>query len=234
MSKIILSIIIPVYNNCNFTKGCIEDLIKLHDDHEIIIVNNASTDNTLEMLYNFSNRVKVITNAENLGFAKACNIGYAASAGNNVLFLNNDIRVKSNHNNWTEEILKYCSDHLVSPNGGLIDNLCNFITETDKVVEGNFYLSGWCLGSSKINFDKLIINSYVGPFSEEFGIAYYEDTDLSFRAAELNIQFKVVDVPVKHFGKMTSKKIGLSSLYLPAQKIFKNKWLNKLQNKESK
>lgn len=231
MSKIILSIVIPVYNNCNFTKGCLEDLVNLPDDHEIIIVNNASTDNTLEMLSNFSNRVSVINNTENLGFAKACNLGYAAAKGENVLFLNNDIRVKSNHNNWTQIMLEHCANYLVSPNGGLIDNLCNFITETTKIVDGNFYLSGWCLASSKANFDKLLINSYVGPFSEEFGIAYFEDTDLSFRATELKMQFKVVDVPVKHFGKMTSKKVGLSSLYVPAQKIFKDKWLPKLQNK---
>ena len=49
MSKI-LSIVIPVFNKFNFTKACLSDLSKLSSDHEIIIVDNGSTDETQAQL----------------------------------------------------------------------------------------------------------------------------------------------------------------------------------------
>lgn len=242
MSKTILSIVIPVYNNCNFTKGCLEDLIKLPDDHEIIVVNNASTDNTLEMLSNFSNRVKVITNAENLGFAKACNIGYAASAGNNVLFLNNDIRVKSNHNNWTEKYIKNAAlGNLISATGGLLDSNFNFIKEfsyyDNKAMQSPFfYLSGWCLVASKITFNKLIINNnndrnkLVPEIWCEKFFAFFEDGDISWRAKKLGIPLLLDPTcDIVHFGHMTAKKMNISKIYLNSQKIAKEIWQDELQ-----
>ena len=65
------SIIIPVYNQSHFTKQCLTDLSYLDSTNEIIVVNNASTDNTIEVLNKFP--VRVINNEKNLGFAKACN-----------------------------------------------------------------------------------------------------------------------------------------------------------------
>ncbi len=165
---------------------------------------------------------------KNTGFACACNSGYDCSNAEYVLFLNNDIKVKSNHENWTDNLLESVGDGLISPNGGIVDKNGNFITETDEVVNGNFYLSGWCLLGKKSIFDKLKINNYVGPFSEEFGIAYFEDTDMGLRAAQLQIPMMVQAVPVHHFGKQTSAKVGLSQLYMHAKPIFTAKWKGKL------
>ena len=96
-----LSIVIPVFNNWNFTKSALRDLSKLPDDHEIIVVDNGSSDDTCKL----DNPVDLelhkifvyIRNEENLGFAKACNIGFAKSSGEHVCFLNNDIRVKDKY-----------------------------------------------------------------------------------------------------------------------------------------
>jgi GT2 family glycosyltransferase len=223
------SIIIPVYNNFSFTKACINDLMKLKSNVEIIIVDNNSTDDTQNLHEHFKD-IKIIKNKENLGFAKACNIGYKESTGDFVIFLNNDIRVKSNYEHWIDVLLQ--QDCLTSPNGGLLDANCGFIKETKEYKSGYFYLSGWCLAGDKKTFDKLIINNYKGPFSEEFGIAYFEDTDLSFRARLKNIKLKIADVPVHHFGKMTSSKVGLSSLYTTAKQIFIKKWHGKMPMSE--
>ncbi len=231
MTNYNLSIIIPVFNNANFTKTALTDLIRLKTVCEIIIIDNGSTDNTEDFICELtqrSNKIRYVRNKENLGFAKACNIGYYKSISPNVLFLNNDIKVKENHENWVELLLPYCDEYIVGPTGGLLDKNCNFIKETNKIEDGVFYMSGWCLAGSKKIFNRLIINDYLGPFSEEFGKAYFEDTDLSLRATQAQIPFKIQDVPVHHFGKITSKKVGLSLLYPHAQKIFKEKWLGKL------
>jgi GT2 family glycosyltransferase len=92
-------------------------------------------------------------------------------------------------------------------------------------------MSGWCLASSKENWSKLIISrsetdivEVPQVFSEEYGKAYFEDTDLSFRARKLNIPFQVVEIPVVHFGKQTSKQLNTHLLYQGARKIFVKKW----------
>jgi len=224
----ILSIVIPVWNKYNFTKSCIEDLCKLPDDHEIIVVDNHSTDQTqAELEKNL--RVIYHRNSENLGFAKACNIGYGISTSPNVLFLNNDIRVKSNHDSWTQELIKHCPLGLVGPTMGQLDDKLNFVQEANRTLPGKSYMGGWCLASSKEVFEKLKIarkddNPVPQIFSEEFGLAYFEDTDLGFRARKLNIPMQVVSVPVVHFGKQTSRELNTHQLYQQARQIFVKKW----------
>lgn len=232
MSKI-LSIVIPCYNKWNFTKACLNDLSKLPSDHEIIIIDNGSSDETKNNLQD-SQEIVYYRNEKNLGFAKACNIGYSISNGYNVLFLNNDIRVQTGHSIWTQKLLEYCDTSLVGPTMGQLDENLNFIQEANRDLSGKSYMSGWCLASSKKIWNKLdlgrdpVINDeYYGRpqiFSEEFGLAYFEDTDLSFRAKELKIPFKVVEMPVIHFGQQTSKQLNTKQLYQNAREIFVKKW----------
>jgi GT2 family glycosyltransferase len=248
-----LSIIIPVYNNWNFTKTCLKDLAKLPYDHEVILIDNGSTDTTRKSTSLWTNpfvmvdaihadhpaspgidrpkHLLVIKNKENKGFSKACNQGFIVAAGDYVLFLNNDIKVKSNFEDWTQALIQKAEETggLVGPTGGLLDSNLNFIKETSVKVEGNFYMSGWCLCAKHEVFQSLVLesNKFKGPFTEEFGLAYFEDTDLGFRAEDAGIPMEIVPVPVMHFGKMTSRKINLKELYLGAKIKFINKWASK-------
>lgn len=223
-----LSIIIPVFNKFNFSKACINDLLHLPSDHEIIIVDNGSTDETKEY-FKDNKEIKYLRNEENEGFAKACNRGYKESLSENVLFLNNDIRVRDNKNGWTEEIIKKCEIGLVGPTMGQLDDKLNFVQEANKELNGKSYLSGWCLGGGKKIFDKLDLGG--GEiFSQEFGLAYFEDTDLSFRAKEIGILLQLVNIPVVHFGKVSSQQLNTKELYVHARKIFVKKW-NQLSKK---
>ena len=236
MSKI-LSIVIPVFNKFNFTKACLSDLSKLSSDHEIIIVDNGSTDETQARLEG-SKEIIYYRNEKNYGFACASNRGYSIATAPNVLFLNNDVRVKSNHQDWTSELLKWCPSALVGPTMGQLDNQLNFIQEANRLLPGKSYMSGWCLASSKKIWSKLeirrepsvVIYDRTPPsqiFSEEFGLAYFEDTDLSFRARKLGIAMQVVEIPVVHFGKQTSRQLNTHMLYQQARQVFVKKWQNK-------
>ncbi len=237
-----LSIVIPVFNKWNFTKSCLQDLSQLPLDHEIIVVDNGSTDETqVELKKN--TRIIYLRSEVNLGFAKACNGGYGMATAPHVLFLNNDIRVQSNFTDWTEELIKRGSNALAGPTMGLLDNQLNFVREANSMITGkNSYMSGWCLASSKEIWEKLRIPRHSGMiaadchhpfndspqiFSEEFGLAYFEDTDLSFRAAKLGINREVVNIPVVHFGRVSSKQLNTHQLYNQARQIFIKKWSNK-------
>lgn len=224
-----ISIVIPVFNKWNFTKSCLNDLSHLpRDTHEVIVVDNGSADETsVEIRKDAYDFARYTRSDENLGFAVGCNTGFSLATGNIVMFLNNDIRVKQNHNNWTDAIFKELNDrNIVGPSGGKIDHNFQFLYETKDPSKSINYMSGWCLSAYKETFNKLKVNDY-GPFSEEFGKAYFEDTDLGFRASRQGIEFKLVDIPVVHFGKITSTQINVPKLYNEARKIFIDKWSGK-------
>lgn len=223
-----LSIAICVYNKYNFTKACINDLSKLTNDHEIIIVDNGSTDETSQKLEN-SNEIKYIKNKVNGGFAKGSNLAFSHATSDKVLFLNNDIRVKENHSNWTQSLIDNCVDDILcGPTMGLLDDNLNFVTEANRQLPGKSYLSGWCIAGNRNTWGKLDLgNNQI--FSEEF-FCYFEDTDLSFRAKKLNIKLLVLQVPVIHFGKISSNQLNTHQLYCSARKIFINKWAKLIKN----
>ena len=229
-----LSIVIPVWNNWNFTKACLKDLAALPEDHEVVLVDNGSTDKTKELSTyprdiddsEFHQNLVVERFKENTGFAHACNHGFAKSLGKYVMFLNNDIRVRDQKDCWTEAILKEAEEGgLVGPTAGMLDSKFNFVCESMKLPTRGFpYISGWNLTAKRQVLIDLQLKEYRGPFTEEF-TTYFEDTDLSLRAREMNIPLKVVSsVPVHHFGKVTSKKLDTLKLYLPAKEKFIEKW----------
>ena len=89
----LVSIIIPLFNQVDFTRRCLEALAQTAGTsipHEIILVDNGSTDATGEYLRSVGNNVSVIRNSSNQGFARACNQGARAAVGTYLLFLNND------------------------------------------------------------------------------------------------------------------------------------------------
>jgi N-acetylglucosaminyl-diphospho-decaprenol L-rhamnosyltransferase len=89
-----LSIIIPTWNTANTTLKCIKTIRKylLDIDYEIIIVDNASTDNTQSLLSKIT-KIIYIRNSSNLGFSKANNIGFKNSSGKFLFFLNSDMEL---------------------------------------------------------------------------------------------------------------------------------------------
>jgi len=226
------SILIPIFNKKNFTKACLDYLLHLDKDkNEIIIIDNASTDGTHELLkeYEKISNFLIIKNEKNLGFGKALNKAYEASKGHFILFLNNDIKILDNLKNWISDFVIQCKENcIISPTAGFVDPKSNFsfkyhVDKNDKRVYN--YLSGWCIGSFRTNFDKLILeaNEFKGPWDESF-FAYFEDTDLSFRAKRLGMNLEIVDVPIQHYENITSRQLNTRALYFKSQEIFLRKW----------
>ncbi len=92
MSNIISTIIVN-YNAGNLLRGCVDSLLSCSLELEIIIIDNASTDGSLNAILNLPN-IKIIKNSTNLGFAAACNMGASAATAPNLLFLNPDCSFK--------------------------------------------------------------------------------------------------------------------------------------------
>lgn len=91
-----LSVIIPSYNTKDMTTQCIRSLEQaLNKDeiaHEIIVVDNASSDGSAQALKRMESRtVKTILNAENVGYGKANNQALKQAAMDYILYLNSDV-----------------------------------------------------------------------------------------------------------------------------------------------
>ena len=183
-----------------------------------------------------STEIVYYRNSKNEGFGRASNIGYALSTAPNVLFLNNDVRVKNNKETWVEELIKWCPYGLVGPTMGQLDKDFNFVKEANQYLTGNSYMSGWCLASSKEIWNKLEIlraepeNAdelpvpHIPQIFDERYFCYFEDTDIGMRCRQMNIEMKVIEVPVVHFGKQSSQQLNVHKLYTESKKIFINKW----------
>tara|TARA_B100000676_G_C18086925_1_gene855855 strand:+ start:752 stop:2803 length:2052 start_codon:yes stop_codon:yes gene_type:complete len=92
-----ISIVIVSYNVKDFISQCIRSIYKSNlnkNDYEIIVVDNDSHDNTLQMIEKEFQEVIIIRNKNNEGFSKAVNQGFAISKGENLCIINPDVIIK--------------------------------------------------------------------------------------------------------------------------------------------
>lgn len=223
------SIIIPVFNRYVLTKACIVDLLNLDETHEIIIVDNGSTDGTvghIEKILDADTRLdrpefRIVGLGENKGFAYAVNYGYSIARGDDIIFLNNDIRVVKRKNDWTSILIEQLDENtLTSPTGGLITQN-NFVYETNNPKEKWNYLSGWLLCGKRVVFDKFCDEDH--PEDKPFPLfmkTYFEDTYLSLRARKMGIKMHLTEVPVIHIKRQTAKTMNMPVMYQSARKLF--------------
>ncbi len=246
----IVSIIIPVFNKADFTFGCLRALIEEIDlnEAEIIVIDNASTDHTGDLLARFTDLLKVIRNETNLGFVDACNLGAAAARGKYLVFLNNDTIIQpgwlkslietiegNNHVGAVGSLFLY-PDGSIQEAGGIIwssgeplhygwgkstlESRYLFAREVD-------YCSGASLLIRKNLFDEL------GGFDRRFGPAYYEDADLCMGVRFLG--FKVIYQPasrVVHYEGATAGRdvgSGMKRYQVINASKFRDKWADVLQ-----
>jgi GT2 family glycosyltransferase len=118
-----LSIIIPSFNTKHLTGRClrsiIETLRRSKLTYEIIVVDNASGDGTIEMLNTQIPQVIKILNKENLGYSTANNMGLDIAKGTYVLMLNSDIEAL---NGSLERLYEFALAHQKSFVGGKLFN----------------------------------------------------------------------------------------------------------------
>src|SRR6202522_4194656 len=92
-----VSVTIVTFNSGRFIKRCLESVLaQRYANKEIIIIDNASTDGTADILEQFVDHFRVVYNDENIGFAAAQNQAIRMSAGEWVLTLNPDVLLLPN------------------------------------------------------------------------------------------------------------------------------------------
>jgi GT2 family glycosyltransferase len=119
MAEGFCSIIIPVHNKAALTRQCLESIFASAPlvGAELVVVDDASTDSTQEVLESYGDRVRSVRLKRNSGFATACNTGAAAAAaGRHLVFLNNDTIAMDG---WLDELVGYAEAH---PEASVVGN----------------------------------------------------------------------------------------------------------------
>lgn len=210
-----VSIIIVNYNAGILLKNCIVSILEnfCNIDYEIIIIDNKSTDNSVENIVSLNcQNITIILNKENLGFSKANNIGVERSRGEILFFLNPDTKILNN------EIIQYISSiddtniyttNLVNENLVPYNNVfvMPMIKNYLKVIFGKLDNAVWTQGSvllmTKGTFTK------IGRWSEDY-FMYSEDLDLCYTSFKKNIFLKILPVTIMHVSGGTTKGIWTS------------------------
>ena len=92
-----VSVTIVTYNSGRFIKRCLESVLEQrYPNKEVIVIDNASTDGTIDILEQFEDRCQIVYNEENIGFAAAQNQAIGLSSGDWVLTLNPDVLLLPN------------------------------------------------------------------------------------------------------------------------------------------
>ena len=197
-----VSVIIVSWDTLNNLKNCIQS-IKEQDfnDWEMIIVDNASTDGSVEYLKNLNGKCKVILNKYNVGFCKANNQAIESSKGDYILFLNPDVVLEKDSisklfdamntepelGSATGKLLKDKNNRTIDSTG-IIFRKYSFIPidrGEGQLDSGQYYKDEYMFGAScacamyrrKALEDVKLDGQY---FDEDF-FAYFEDVDLAWR-----------------------------------------------------
>ena len=244
------SVVIPVFNKVEFTFQCLRSLVRElnFEDTEVIVVNNASTDETRELLSHFGDLVRVIDNDTNRGFVDACNQGAAAARGKYLVFLNNDTVVLPG---WLGALVETIeSNERAGAVGSLFLYPDGRIQEAGAIVwsNGEAFHYGWgrssedrrftfarevdyCSGASLLVRKSLF--ERLGGFDRRYAPAYYEDADICMGVRSLG--YKVIYQPLSrivHYEGATAgtdTRAGFKRYQVVNHSKFYEKWREVLE-----
>ena len=196
------SISIVVFNQIEYTKKCIESILKFSKDYELLLWDNGSTDGTKEYFVQLCKEHKNITATtvpENIGYSTPQNHNAKKATGEYFVALNNDLTVCQD---WLEKLSAPFEDPKVAivglfgePSTLKADGWGSFGPQLD-------YIDGACFMMKKTLIDKY------GLFDDvTFKFAYSEDADLSLRMKSLGYKIKKVKLEIIHEGAVTSRSL---------------------------
>ncbi len=233
MSK--CDIIIPVWNQLEVTRECVDSILKNTDyPYKLIIIDNASDEPTRGYLLSLEGHsgldLLLIRNDKNLGFVKAVNQGIAASDAPYLCIMNNDTIAASG---WLGEMIKVKE---TNPSIGLLNPSSNTsgqfpvnrsiedYAETLKQCRGQIQELYTCRGFCMIVTRDVI--KRVGLLDEIYRVGYFDDTDYCKRAQKLGYKTARAKASyVYHRENVSFKTLkNNKDLFSDNERIFFKRW----------
>ncbi len=196
LSHPLISVIVVNYNGKKFLRDCLDSIFcQTYNHFEVILVDNASVDGSVDYVRNQFPKVTIFTQSVNLGFAGGTNAGIRQARGEFILTLNNDTIVSPT---FIEELSKpmisdlmvgICGSKMLLPDGRINSTaICISMSgavwdrgmgEMDRgQYDSPEEVFGACAGAALY---RRVMLDEIGHFDDDFFL-YMEDVDLSFRA----------------------------------------------------
>jgi GT2 family glycosyltransferase len=245
-----VSIVIPVWNRWRFTYKCLAAIAEnlKGSSYEVVVVDNASTDETREILDKVRN-LRVVRNPTNLGFLGGSNAGVRAARGRYILFLNNDAHILSGTVPALLSTIR--ADKSVGAVGGRVIFLDGRLQEAGSIV----FNDGACLGygrgddpfepqysylrdvdfcSGALLLTPADLFADLGMFDERYAPAYYEDADycMAVRANGRRVIYQPAAVIVHHEFGSSSRREDAIEAQARNRRVFVEKWASVLREHE--
>lgn len=229
-----LSVILVSFNDWIHLEKCLQSLLAVAPEKnlEVVVVDNNSSDGSPGLVKDRFPEVKLIRNEKNLGFARACNLGIQASAGEFVLFLNNDTIVNVQVLSvLLEKIRENPLIGAVGPAllsgqktyqvsfGKKVDFFSEFIQKgffnlynakklrSDSKARDVGWLSAACLLARRKALEE------AGCFDENYFL-YFEDIDLCYKIKQSGWILRFLpQAHIIHFGGTSTSAVKISSRY---------------------
>jgi glycosyltransferase involved in cell wall biosynthesis len=192
----LVSVIIPCYNRDKWLEKCIQSVLnQTYTNLEIIIVDDGSIDQTVEIIKSFADKRIKYFFKENGGHASARNFGIKQSQGDWITFLDSDdywdknkIKTQLSYEDFDAA---YCDANIINEEGALIphNNNLNF-KKLAKNLKSNILLGNIIMGSSSSIIIKTSIIKRAGYFRQDLKIG--EDWEYWARAIWLGISVKFI------------------------------------------
>ncbi len=239
VNRALTSIVIVTHNELPYTRRCVDSIRRGTDEpHELIFVDNGSTDGTTEYLHALPGAT-VIVNSTNRGFPAAANQGLRAARGGQVLLLNNDTVVPAG---WLRRLLAPLAE---DPRIGLVGPCSNAVSGPQQVPstyhhldELDAFAQEWAAAHAGeraeigrlVGFCLLIrreLLDQIGYLDERFGVGCFEDDDYCRRAIQAGYRAVIArDAFLHHFGSQTFRGSGqdLGAILRHNEELFRAKW----------
>lgn len=192
-----VTILMSVYNGDKYLREAIDSILnQTFNDFEFIIINDASTDKTKDILDSYEDkRIKIINNTENIGLTKSLNIGIKSSNGRYIARMDaDDISLPERL-----ETEKRFLDQ--NKNIGMVGTYYYFISSDGKIIEtitlptDNKELQEKLIEQNQFGHGTVMFRSEciykIGPYREEF--KYSQDYDFWLRISEV---YEIANIPI--------------------------------------
>lgn len=231
--KLSVSVVIPNFNGGKLLAKHLPAVINAVGSSEILVVDDASNDRSVQLLKDNFPQIKVITHSINKRFAAACNTGFENASGEIVILLNNDVSPQSDFlanllKNFEEEkvFAVGCAEKISHNSQDISGKSCatfsRGIVAHRRCERQEFGNTLWVSGGSGA-FRKSIWNELKG-MDTMFAPAYQEDRDISYRAMKrgYKVLFEPNSVVIHHHETTNKQELGASKMLVTS---FKNQFL---------